>query len=1483
MERLGIHEAPIQKERPQKNFENRVAYEDWVIRNELPLYPEEHPVTGYVRSLFNKLTSPTDSRNFNITVYKGEPNAFCLPNGSIYVSDKLVDLTDSEEELLFALGHEKSHVTEEHARKRVESSTRRSPGSIINEALRHFGQARFHEWEADLRAFNTLESLGINPMAGIDLFEKFRQLSRGRSDITHGKNTDRVLNLRMMTHMQDVTTIQEPFHPIPEEIRTRLERENFISYYDFFLKNFRDRDVPNIERALRNLSGASAILILPEAIKMNKLQRESTSENAKRWSDYQRQVITSLGQKVWENISEVFDPDTQTRLSDQQKSFLFHSVLEFVGGCDTTSEESIGLLLHPDIKTHNTTDGQQAKWDKSKVNLQEQLYSDEDVDEFLTTLSPELFTKLGVKFTAKPDNLIKNTAKRVLEQEIYTDDEGKLNTNSYIDFARSLADRVSELYKAHGTLDAKSPELFTSIIEVAEKSLPEDEFTQLKKEAVANHPEVASVLREREAIEQKPEIRLFNIFQKHLKEIDIVLAKNQDDRGGMGARGGLYQVWQKTDRERQDVTRTFESETNELLDSLHFENQHQALSVLANFRNRLMEDPDLWDIYELRGNIHSRWSSIVYNHFTKKYLAPESENTIDGLLFKTKVALLLESDAVVLTGSKLHDLPNNFAKLLQNPSFTISDYAKVYNLAKPASLEKELACPVRTADLFHVDSRSSTWPTILKEGIYHLMDRCLKASPKKENFSPLLTQLTTDFPFDHYGHDFIVDVDQGVAKNQGPLKNRILERVFNKYKFDIKNPNDLISLYYLSTYFEDTSSSVRLQNFTIERLAEQLPFDEGLNFLHTEVKNGRLLSLHAVQNYIEQSAKTHQEIRRSKDVMIELLSSGAGNEELGKLIAVEEFADLLFQKNKPEFLIACIGNEKNDELLKRYLYKRWVSTYNASSFAAEVINLNTIMQKLYSLDAQKKYILIRDLLTGNNGVLTGKDRDRAELVDFFIDNYVEAKDDFEKGMRSVVRDVMKEMILTANYDLTYFALSRLLQNRLLVPPRESVSWKEVAATEVPPIEFDSQLRMSVDGDTLRPTEESLNTISFFLNGSRQDQTLKDSDKSRLNYEKKVEKLIGSDNTQEKLKLSVTEFISEIAQTLGAPGVRFLQLIGQYIELPPHLEQEFRNVYDKVEGQSKITADKTLLREWPQGEHAIDGLTERLGGGSLMSVFQAQHNEGNQRAIKILNPNSAFHTETTYQLLTQVFTKLAARDSQFTPALTVLDDIRDWIRGDIDFTGFLETDSRFRQKHDGFSVGGRYKIKVPVSYPPENKFFAQEDFIDGINLTNMEALSAQGHDLREVMSLVSKNFLEQVKGGLVHSDIHPGNIRVTPNDEVAYLDRNFYIPLTIQDRIFLAGLTQKLGTDTDAVDHCLSYLKSQGAEIGEEKRTRIIEQASSLNTVPDSTDRLLGLTVMLREEGLRFPLKITLLVKDFFYLDRLSKRVGFAGITEAIQA
>lgn len=83
--------------------------------------------------------------------------------------------------------------------------------------------------------------------------------------------------------------------------------------------------------------------------------------------------------------------------------------------------------------------------------------------------------------------------------------------------------------------------------------------------------------------------------------------------------------------------------------------------------------------------------------------------------------------------------------------------------------------------------------------------------------------------------------------------------------------------------------------------------------------------------------------------------------------------------------------------------------------------------------------------------------------------------------------------------------------------------------------------------------------------------------------------------------------------------------------------------------------------------------------------------------------------------------------------------------------------------------------------------------------------------------------------------------------------------------------------------CANYAKSIGIEISDDQKERIIAQAKEAELTPDPARRLMRLSVILRREVIRLPLKMTLLIKNLYFLDRMAKKAGMTGITEAAKA
>lgn len=120
VEALGLREGNGKKSErrfSQEQFLNAGEYAEWKIRVGLGIYPPDHIVSRYAQQALQAVGGPPESKKPLVKVYKGPANAFIFPNGSVYVSDQLIQLVDNKEQLLFILGHERIHYLETHAQK----------------------------------------------------------------------------------------------------------------------------------------------------------------------------------------------------------------------------------------------------------------------------------------------------------------------------------------------------------------------------------------------------------------------------------------------------------------------------------------------------------------------------------------------------------------------------------------------------------------------------------------------------------------------------------------------------------------------------------------------------------------------------------------------------------------------------------------------------------------------------------------------------------------------------------------------------------------------------------------------------------------------------------------------------------------------------------------------------------------------------------------------------------------------------------------------------------------------------------------------------------------------------------------------------------------------------------------------------------------------------------------------------------------------
>ncbi|MEF7615179.1 M48 family metallopeptidase [Aquincola sp. MAHUQ-54] len=169
------------------------------------LAPDNHPQVVRLRTISQRLIPFCDGWNRRATQWRWEVNligsqqlnAFCMPGGKIaFYFGILQQLQLSDDEVATIMGHEMAHALREHARERMGKTTATRLGASLlssvlglggtGDALLNMGSqlltlkfSRDDESEADIVGMDLAARAGYDPAAGVTLWQKMLQASKG--------------------------------------------------------------------------------------------------------------------------------------------------------------------------------------------------------------------------------------------------------------------------------------------------------------------------------------------------------------------------------------------------------------------------------------------------------------------------------------------------------------------------------------------------------------------------------------------------------------------------------------------------------------------------------------------------------------------------------------------------------------------------------------------------------------------------------------------------------------------------------------------------------------------------------------------------------------------------------------------------------------------------------------------------------------------------------------------------------------------------------------------------------------------------------------------------------------------------------------------------------------------------------------------------------------------------------------------------------
>jgi len=297
--------------------------------------------------------------------------------------------------------------------------------------------------------------------------------------------------------------------------------------------------------------------------------------------------------------------------------------------------------------------------------------------------------------------------------------------------------------------------------------------------------------------------------------------------------------------------------------------------------------------------------------------------------------------------------------------------------------------------------------------------------------------------------------------------------------------------------------------------------------------------------------------------------------------------------------------------------------------------------------------------------------------------------------------------------------------------------------------------------------------------------------------------LGATDRAEASELKAVRRLRHGLVRLGPVGIKLGQMLSTRVDvLPRSWRSELQRLQDAVPAEPPETA-MALLR----GE-----LGDRLGtllvtvdpvphaAASMAQVHRGRLFDGTPVAVKIRRPDLAKRIALDGALLKASASLLAwwtglAADhpgTRLPPGMLRLKALpwqsmaRDFAQGlvaQMDFKAEAANADRFRA-----NMAGQPGILAPRPYHElTTSAVLVMGWIDGVKFHDLEGMRRLGVDFRGPVRLGVTCFVQQLlEDGFFHADTHPGNILVTPQGEVAYLDWGLVATFPTSLRLALVG-------------------------------------------------------------------------------------------------